>query len=51
MHELDTKFGRKAYDVNEKCAYAQLMYETDLWRDFVATIAAYINGLQCAGIY
>ncbi|MDE6793635.1 MAG: TonB-dependent receptor, partial [Muribaculaceae bacterium] len=30
MHRLDASFGRKGYDVNEKGAYAQLMYETDL---------------------
>lgn len=30
MHQLDATFGRKGYDVNEKNAYAQLMYETDL---------------------
>lgn len=30
MHELDATFGRKGYCVNEKGAYAQLMYETDL---------------------
>ena len=30
MHRLDAEFGRKAYYVNEKCAYTQLMYETDL---------------------
>lgn len=30
MHQLDTSFGRKGYWVNEKGAYAQLMYETDL---------------------
>lgn len=30
MHQLDASFGRKEYDVNEKGAYAQLMYETDL---------------------
>ncbi|MBD5225206.1 MAG: TonB-dependent receptor [Bacteroidales bacterium] len=30
MHRLDASFGRKAYSVNEKGAYAQLMYETDL---------------------
>lgn len=30
MHLLDAAFGRKGYDVNEKGAYAQLMYETDL---------------------
>ncbi len=30
MHQLDASFGRKGYDVNEKAAYAQLMYETDL---------------------
>lgn len=30
MHQLDATFGRKGYDVNEKGAYGQLMYETDL---------------------
>lgn len=30
MHLLDASFGRKGYGVNEKGAYAQLMYETDL---------------------
>ncbi|MDE5881386.1 MAG: TonB-dependent receptor [Muribaculaceae bacterium] len=30
MHLLDASFGRKSYRVNEKGAYAQLMYETDL---------------------
>ncbi len=30
MHQLDASFGRKGYAVNEKGAYAQLMYETDL---------------------
>ena len=30
MHQLDATFGRKGYAVNEKGAYAQLMYETDL---------------------
>ena len=30
MHQLDTRFGRKGYKVNQKGAYAQLMYETDL---------------------
>lgn len=30
MHQLDASFGRKGYWVNEKGAYAQLMYETDL---------------------
>lgn len=30
MHQLDTRFGRKGYNVNQKGAYAQLMYETDL---------------------
>lgn len=29
MHELDAAYGRKLYDVNEKAAYAQLMYESD----------------------
>lgn len=29
MHLLDAGFGKKAYNVNEKGAYAQLMYETD----------------------
>ena len=29
MHELDASYGRKLYDVNEKNAFAQLMYETD----------------------
>lgn len=30
MHQLDAAFGRKGYGVNEKGAYAQLIYETDL---------------------
>ena len=30
MHLLDANFGRKGYYVNEKGAYAQLMYETEL---------------------
>lgn len=30
MHQLDASFGRKGYNVNEKGAYAQLMYETNL---------------------
>lgn len=30
MHQLDAQFGRKGYGVNQKGAYAQLMYETDL---------------------
>lgn len=30
MHELRSGFGLRRYDVNEKNAYAQLMYETDL---------------------
>lgn len=30
MHQLDATFGRKGYGVNEKGAYARLMYETDL---------------------
>lgn len=30
MHQLNASFGRKGYDVNEKGAFAQLMYETDL---------------------
>lgn len=29
MHQLDASFGRKGYGVNEKGAYAQLIYETD----------------------
>ena len=29
MHELSSIYGRKLYDVNEKGAYAQLMFETD----------------------
>lgn len=29
MHQLDATFGHKGYAVNEKGAYAQLMYETD----------------------
>lgn len=29
MQELDASYGRKLYGVNEKSAYAQLMYETD----------------------
>jgi outer membrane receptor for ferrienterochelin and colicin len=29
MHEMDASYGRKAYDVNEKNVYAQLMFETD----------------------
>lgn len=29
MHQLDATFGRKGYGVNEKGAYARLMYETD----------------------
>lgn len=30
MHQLDARFGRKGYRVNQKGAYAQLMYETAL---------------------
>lgn len=30
MHQLDASFGRKGYWVNEKGAFARLMYETDL---------------------
>lgn len=30
MHQLDASYGRKGYNVNEKGAYAQLIYETDL---------------------
>lgn len=29
MHQLDASFGRKGYNVNQKGAYAQLMYESD----------------------
>ena len=29
MHELDATYGHKFYTVNEKSAYAQLMFETD----------------------
>lgn len=29
MHEQSSVYGRKLYDVNEKSAYAQLMFETD----------------------
>lgn len=29
MHTLDASFGKKSYYVNEKSAYAQLMFETD----------------------
>lgn len=29
MHEQSSSYGRKLYDVNEKGAYAQLMFETD----------------------
>lgn len=29
MHDQEASYGRKAYDVNEKNAYAQLLYETD----------------------
>lgn len=30
MHQLDATFGRKGYGVNEKGAYGQLMYESDM---------------------
>lgn len=30
LHQTDATYGHKAFDVNQRSAYAQLMYETDL---------------------
>ncbi len=43
MHELDASYGRKLYQVNEKSAYAQLMFETDFTERHNLSAGASIN--------
>ena len=43
MHELDAYYGTKLYYVNEKSAYAQLMFESDLTEKHNLSVGASLN--------
>ena len=43
MHDLKAHFGRKIYNVDEKNAYAQLMFETDLTKVHNISLGASVN--------
>ena len=43
LHDMDATFGRKLYSVNEKNAYAQLMFETDLSKMHNISLGASLN--------
>ena len=43
MHEMDATYGRKAYDVNEKNVYSQLMFETNFTPEHNLAVGASLN--------
>lgn len=43
LHDMDTYFGRKTYNVDEKNAYAQLLFETDITKMHNISLGASIN--------
>lgn len=43
MHEQDATYGRKWYDVNEKNAYASLMYETNITPEHNLSVGLSLN--------
>ena len=43
MHEMDATYGRKAYDVNEKNVYSQLMFETNFTPEHNLALGASFN--------
>lgn len=43
MHEMDATYGRKAYDVNEKNVYSQLMFETNFTHEHNLALGASFN--------
>lgn len=43
LHDMDSNFGRKIYNVDEKNVYAQLMFETDITKMHNLSLGASLN--------
>ena len=43
LHDMDSHFGRKIYNVDEKNAYAQLLFETDITKMHNLSLGASLN--------
>ena len=43
LHDMDSYFGRKIYNVDERNAYAQLMFETDITKMHNLSLGASLN--------